>query len=349
MPEGINLYSTREMMAAIEKMLPARTFLRDTFFSRVETKITEQIDVDYKKGKRKMAPFVAPRVGGVVMDRQGFSTKTYKVPKIAPERITTGEDANKRQMGENIYSRKTPAERAAAMVGKDLSDMDEFITRREEWMCREVLLNGKVTMKGIIDDKTDEYIEQEVNYGFDNKVVLSGDDLWNNSASDPREDLKEWRRNIIKASGKAPNVVIMAPDVVSAFINNPTIQKVNDIRRYNFGGIEPKIINDAVTLVAFLPELNLEIYSYDEWFIDDDGSEKAMIPDGLLILARVGMGKRLYGAVTQLEDGGFVTVEGTRIPKHLLDKNNEVIITRLSSRPLPVPEDVSDWVVAVVL
>ncbi len=345
----INLYSTREMMTAIEQMMPVRTFLRDTFFSRVETKIAEQIDVDYKKGKRKMAPFVAPRVGGVVMDRQGYSTSSYKVPKIAPERITTGEDANKRQMGENIYSRKTPAERAAALVGKDLSEMDEFITRREEWMCREVLLNGKLLMKGIIDDKTGEYIEQEVNFGFTNKVALLGSELWSDAASDPREDLKQWRLDIIKATGKAPNVVIVASDVSSAFVNHPIIQKINDIRRYNFGGIEPKIINDAVTLVAYLPDLNLEIYSYDEWFIDDDGVEKAMMPNGNLVMARVGMGKRLYGAVTQLEDSGFVTIEGERIPKHYVDKDNEVIKTRLSARPLPVPEDVDGWIVATVL
>ena len=346
----ISVYDTREMMAAIEKMKPVRTFLRDTFFPSVDTHITEEIDVDFKKGKRKMAPFVAPRVGGVVMDRQGFTTRSYKVPKIAPERITTGADLNKRTMGENLYSRKTPAQRAAELVGKDLAEMDEFITRREEWMCREALINGKITMKGIIDDKTGEYIEQEVDFSFTNKETLLSGDLWSDKTnSDPHNHLKDWRRQIIQSTGKAPNVVVMASDAADAFVKHPIIQKLNDIRRYNFGGIEPKIINDGVTLIGYLPDINLEIYSYDEWFIDDAGTEQPMMPDGHIVMGRVGMGIRLYGAITQIENESFVTIEGTRVPKQFIDKDNEIMRTRLSARPLPVPEDVDDWYVAIVL
>lgn len=128
----INLYDTRTMMAAIERMMPARTFLRDTFFAEPETFLTTKIDVDFKKGKRKMAPFVAPRVGGVVLDRQGYSTKTYAVPKIAPERVITVDDISQRNMGEAVYSTKTPEQREAELRGKDLSELSEAIARREE-------------------------------------------------------------------------------------------------------------------------------------------------------------------------------------------------------------------------
>ncbi len=349
MANVIEIYQTRTMMAAIEKMKPVRTFFRDTFFSFVDTQVTESVDVDFKKGKRKMAPFVAPRVGGVTMSRQGFSTRNYKIPRIAPQRVLTKDDISSRAMGENVYSRTTPEERAGQMLGKDLSELDEMITRREEWMCREVLINGKVTMKGIIDETSDEYIEQEVDYNLTNKETLLADAKWDQATATIYADLKRWRLAVIKSSGRAPNVCIMASDVVDKFIENAKIQELFDKKNIKVGDITPVIQDDAVTFVGKITSLGLEIYSYDEWFIDDAGVEQPMMPEKTVLLARVGMAKRMYGAITQMDESeDFVTIEGERVPKVWADKNNEVKMVKVSSRPLPVPEDIDDWYVAVV-
>jgi hypothetical protein len=338
---NINLYSTRTMMRAINMALPARTFLLDTFFPTYETTVTENVDVDYKKGKRKMAPFVAPRIGGKVMDRQGFTTKTYKVPKIAPERIITQDDIKYRALGESLYSNRTPEERARELLVSDLAELDEYITRREEWMCREVLFNGKVVMKG-------EGVEQEVDYQFTNKETLSTGAKWNEGTSDPLEDLKRWRLAVIKKTGKAPNMVVMESGVVDSFLSNAQVQKLMDLQRLNIGAIEPSVQNEAITFIGKLPSLGLEIYSYDEWYIDDEGLEQPMVPVGYILMGSRGMNKRMYGAVTQIEGGNFVTIEGTRVPKSWVDDENEVRKLRLSARPLPVPDDVDAWFVAQV-
>lgn len=338
----IELYSTRTMLEAIRQTKPAHTFLLNTFFPNVDTKVTEHVDVDFKKGKRKMAPFVSPRIGGVVMDRQGYETKTYRIPRIAPERVITTDDLSQRSMGESIYSTRTPAERAAELLAEDLRELDEYITRREEWMCREVLFNGKVLMKG-------EGVEQEVNYQFTNKETLSGESLWSEATSNPIADLKRWRLKVVQKTGKAPDVVIMESSVVDEFIKNKEVQKLMDLQRLNVGAIEPSIKDDAVTFIGRISALGLEIYSYDEWYLDDDGKEQPMIPEGYILMAPKGVNKRIYGAVTQVEGGNFVTIEGTRIPKSWVDENNEVRKLRLASRPLPVPEDVDGWYVAKVL
>lgn len=349
MANVIEIYETRTMMAAIEKMKPVRTFFRDTFFGTTETFLTESIDVDFKKGKRKMAPFVAPRVGGVTMGRQGFTTRNYKVPRMAPQRVLTKDDISSRMMGENVYSRMTPEERAGQVLGKDLSELDEMITRREEWMCREVLINGKVTMNGIVDETSGTVIEQEVDYSLTNKETLLTTAKWDQATSTKYADLKRWRLAVIKSSGKAPNVCIMASDVVDLFIADADIQKKFNMFNMKFGNIEPKIKDDAVTYIGTLSELGMEIYSYDEWFVDDAGAEQPMMPTKTVLLARVGMAKRLYGAITQMDDSeNFVTIEGERVPKVWADKNNEVKMVKVSSRPLPVPEDIDDWYVAVV-
>lgn len=330
------------MLRAITQVKPLHTFIKDTFFGEQQTVLTEIVEVDVKKGKRKMAPFVAPRIGGKVIERDGFVTKEIKTPKIAPERVMTVDDISTRALGENVYSTRTPDERQQELLMNDLLDLDDSITRREEWMCREVLLNGSVTISG-------DGVEQQVNFGFANKKTLATDKKWNANGINPLADLKTWRLSIIKATGKAPNICIMASNVVDIFIQNPEIEKMLDIQRLNVGSIEPSVKNEAITFIGKINSLGIELYSYDEWYVDDEGAEHAMIPDNTVILASKDLGKVMYGVVTQMEQGNFATYEGTRVPKQYADDKNEVKMVRMTSRPLPVPHDVESWVVAKVL
>ncbi|WP_312908048.1 major capsid protein [Tissierella praeacuta] len=345
-----NIYQTKTMLAAVNQMFPVRTFLRDTFFpvKNDDTFPTEEILIDYKKGKRKMAPFVAPRVGGVTMDRQGYKTERYKAPKIAPQRVLTIDDISIRGLGEDVFSTRTSEERQQELLGTDLAELDEMITRREEWMCRELLFNGKVIMKGFIDIQSKQYIEDELNYGFTNKVVLTEGDKWDTATSKKYDNLKSWRLEVIKKTGKAPNIVIMSQDVLALYIEDEVIQKKMDIRNMFFGNINPIIVNDSVTYIGRLTELGLDIYTYDEWFIDDNEKEQPMVPLKHLLMGSKDMGKFKYGAITQLENNSFITYEGKRVPKQWADQANDQKMLRISSRPVPIPYDIDTWYVAQV-
>lgn len=338
----MSIYDTRTMLQAIEQKKPVFTFLRDTFFPNIETLLTEKAEVDIKKGKRKLAPFVAPRVGGKVMTREGFKTDVIMTPKIAPIRVITADDIKKRTPGENVYSTKTPEERAAVMLANDLTELDEAITRREEWMCAQVLLGEAI-------DIDVEGATQNIDFGFTNKVAPTT--KWNATGADPLANLKTWRQQVIKSTGKTPNICIMSDNVVDVFIKNEGIQKLLDIQRLNVGAIEPTYQGQGVTFVGKLPSLGLEIYSYTEYYIsdDEDETEAQLIPDGKVIVGATNSGKRYYGAVTQKEKGSWITYEGTRVPKYTTDDKNEIDELRLTARPLPTPEDVDSWVVATVL
>jgi len=344
----INIYETRTMLRAIEKMLPVRTFLRDTFFPNPLTFITEKVDVDFKKGKRKMAPFVARTKGGITVDRQGFRTDTYTTPYVAPQRPITKNDITNRMLGESIYSTRTPAQRAMELLAADLAELDEMITRREEWLCRQILLSGTATIKGWVDKVGgNDYVEDVIDFNLTNKETLSGADAWNTETCDMYADLKRIRLEIIKATGMSPNIVVMASNVVDLFINNPKIQKLLDVRNMTIGmiNVKPRIKEDGVTYVGTLTGLGLELYTYDEWFLDDDGVSTAMIPDDHLIMGRINLGSMLYGAVTQVEqsDQDFHTYEGTRIPKVWTSTSDDSRMIRVASRPLPKPDDVDSW------
>lgn len=346
------LYDTRTMLPAVENMPHVSSFLRDTFFPRTKDKtvITDKVELDYKKGKRKMAPFVAPRVGGVTVSREGFKTQELAPPRIAPQRSMTIDDINQRGMGESVYSTKTPAQRQVELLGADLKDLGEQIDRREEWMASQLLFEGKVVVKGYSDNKLENYIEQEIDYGFDNFEELSGSDLWTSPDSNPYEYLRTMRLSTLQKSGIAPNVVIFGTKAYESFMNHSKIKELFNKLNMAVGKIEPSLKSDAVTFIGYLPELNLELYLYSDWYIDEDDTEKSFVPVNKILMANSNLGGYVYGAVTQMEQGGqFVTYEGARVPKFWSNIESDSRMVRLTSRPIPLPTNVDAWFVSTVV
>lgn len=342
----IDIYDRRSMLQAVRQMMPTNTFLKDLFFADTKTFDTEAVDVDYYKGRRKMAPFVSPRLPGTVVERSGFTTKSFKAPLIKPKRILTADDLKKRSMGENVYSSKSPDERATEMLADDLIELDDQITRREEWMAAQVLFTGQVHMVG-------DGVDAILDYDFTNKVALTGTDKWSDPASKKYRWLKSTRLAIIQKSGITPDTVLMASDVVDSFIEDLEIQKMMDIRNVEMGKINPKALPNGVTYIGTLTALGLDIYSYDEWYFDEEtGTEKAMVPPGHLLMGSTrSKSSMLYGAVTLIDpvSKSFVTYEGSRIPHTWVSEDPPSRTIQINSRPLPVPHEVDSWYVAQVL
>ncbi len=298
-----------------------------------------------------MAPFVAPRVGGITVARDGHKAKKYTAPKIAPQRILTIDDLVTRGMGENVYSQQTPAQRQAQLLGTDLSEMDDMIARRIEWMARELLLGKPILVKGFIDRLDQDYVEDVIDFGFTNKIKLVGDASWKspNSAGKKFAQLKQWRLEVIKSSGSAPTMAIFGQSAWGDFYSDPEVQKMLNQQNATLALMNPSVVDEALTYCGKLPGLGLELYTYDDWFIDDDNVEQPYIPDNVVILARPSLGRFAFGAVTQLEaDGQFHTYQGTRVPKQWADQNADARMIRLTSRPIPIPSDVDGWFVAEV-
>jgi hypothetical protein len=334
-------YTTREMMEAIDQTPPVRTFLQKTFFPGEETHVAEKVEFDVRKGKRIMAPLVSPRIGGKVITRQGFRTNSFTTPKIAPERPLTVDDISSRAIGENIYSQRTPEEREDELLAKDMTDLEESIARRKEWMCRQILYEGKIDVQD-----EEEGIDVQVDFGFSNIIVLGKDEDWNLATVNPLVTLRRVRKKIIKATGKAPDIAIFSSNVIESFMTNPNVEKAMDMLNMKNVVIEPRVIDPALTFYGRIAELDLDIYTYDEWFLNDDGEDEAMIPDGTVLMGHSsGEGQIEYGSVTQMEDKKFVTYEGKLVPKQYADEKNEVKMLRLTSRPLPRPFDVDSWAV----
>jgi hypothetical protein len=336
-------YEPRTLLAAFEQGPLSHTFLRDTFFPVREYPPTNLVEFDFRRGRRKMAPFVAPLVGGKVMERQGYETRFYRAPKIAPVRALRTPDLEARLPGENIYIGRTAADRAADLLAEDSIFLDEAITRREEWMCRALLINGGITVSAD-NGYTNVINYMESSAGAPNNHFVPTI-KWDQTNSDPFADLEAARLAVIRDSGISPNIVLFGTTAKSAFLNNANVAKFLDSIRFSIATIKPTIVDEAV--VFFGSQAGLEYYSYAEYFEDDAGTLYPMLPPELVLLASTRTpNKIVYGAVTQLEDAKakrFVTYQSPRVPFVYGEEDDGNLFYRLTASPLPMPVDVLGW------
>ena len=351
MGNEVDIYTPRRMGRVIEKLPPVNTFFRSTFFKNEETFVTEDVDVDFVKGSRKVAPYVHRLIGGKTVPNTGYQTKTYKPPLVAPDKVTTAADLLKRLPGESILSEQTPAQRAVRKLKKDFQELRDMITRREELMCTQAIFTGKIPIIG-------EGINEEIDFNFTNKETLTkAAEKWNNEASNPIADLKKWHEKVQKTGFTNCDICIMASDVVDAFTTHPKVKDLLDTKNYNLAIINPRQLPHGVTYVGTINELGMDIYKYNEWYLDDwtdpeKPDDKPHVPEGTLALISSNADYSMYyGAVTLLDEktGNFVTVEGKYVPDTWTKRKPARRFLQLSSAPLPVPHDVDSWFVAKVL
>jgi hypothetical protein len=344
-------YSTRTLLEAFEAGPIVSTFLRDTFFTGRDYPPTSTIEFDFRRGRRKMAPFVAPLVGGKVMERQGFETRFFKAPRIAPVRALRTPDLEPRLLGETIYSGRTESDRAAELMAEDSEFLDNAITRREEWMCRQVLINGGITVTA---ENGYQQVINYLEYGLPPANASNHWPIttkWDQANSDPLKDLEDARLDNIKRSGISPNVALFGTNAATVFVRNAQVQTLLHNRRFELGFVQPQIQSNSVVLFGRVP--GLELYTYSEYFEDDAGQLFPMLPpDLVLIISTDTPNKIVYGAYTQLEDvktKRFVTYQAARIPYVYGDEDGGALYYRVTSCPLPMPMDALGWTILEAL
>lgn len=327
----MDMFETRTMLAAVEQMTPARRFLMNTFFNGTapRTFATKSVDIDIVKGKRKMAPFVHPRLPGSLRTREGFQTSTYTPPYVQPKMETTAELIFKRAAGDNPYASRPAIERAGNQLGSDMADLDSDITRREEWMCAQALTTGQIRVVGEgVDDTIDFLMPSE------HKIVLSTN-KWGGTGGDPLANMRGWKRMIAKASGRTASTVVLSAEALDAFYNTPKMLEQLNTRRVDMGMIKPQELPDGVTYVGYLNNPGVDIYAYDEWYLDDEGKEQPMIPAGGMIMGAPNTrNAMLYGAIQDLDAIESGLVEASRFPKSWVTKEPSARWLKMISAPL---------------
>lgn len=350
---SISLFETRTMLQIILQLKRPRTFLLDTFFPGFRAFDTENVDIDVFKGKRRLAPFVHPVNEGKVVEKLGYTTNSYKPPYVKPKMPTTAQQILNRQPGQVVYGTQTIAERAAEELGRNLGDLLDQITRREEWMAAQALNGGIIAVKG---DGIDDQIDFQM--ASTHKITLAGADLWTANTSDPVADLTTWARLCAQDSGIVPNACVMGSSVAAAFLTrlrDPNYNGQGQLStiKVTLGQINPQLLPNGVTFLGTLtaPSLNVDLFTYDEWYVDDTtGLESSMVPvDKLFLGSTNAQNSKLYGAIQDMElieSMGSAIIAAPRMPKSWVTKDPGVRWLMVQSAPLIALNQPDAFVVA---
>ena len=350
-----NFYETHNLLAAIEQLTPPTTFLRDRYFpTNPATDIfsTDDVLVEYKDGSRKVAPFVAPRKGGVTILRSGYEVERFQPPFIAPRRMLTIDDLKKRGFGEALLSNLTPEQRQRTILLNDAQELSDMITRREEAMAAEVMQTNGCVMKHIADDKDASDDKQILFYSGTNSATYTPSGNWAADYTGIIADLAAMARMLTKR-GLGASELIVGSDAADAILGNANIKTLLDNKNYEIGKIDPGTLPNGATHIATLNVHGrmINVICYDEEYTDLDGTTKPYINAKNVILTAPAAGRTLYGAVSQVEqsDGEFHTYTGKRVPKYLSSAEGNTRTLTMTSCPLLIPNHKNAFIVAKVL
>lgn len=356
---AFNFYDTHTLLASVQQLPPLHTFLLDRYFptnAASDIFATDDVLVEYKKGSKKAAPFVAPRKGGITILRDGYTMKRFTPSYIAPKRPLTIDDLRKRGFGEALYTQLTPEQRQGVIMLGDLDELHAMNMRRKEAMAAEVIFTNGCVMDEYVDD-FHNFEEREVRYydGDTSPAIYTPSANWDTTEASGKQMINDVAAmgSMLTSRGLPFTEVLVAPDVADIILANEWILKLLDNRNYQIGGVDPATLPTGATKIARLNIKGrmIDFLTYEDTYTEVDGSVKPFIPAGKIAACAPAAGRTVYGAITQVEqsDGEFHTYTGVDVPKYLSDATHNVRELILSSAPLCMPNNENPFIVADVL
>ena len=343
----INYNDTVSLIKAMERVKAPASFLIDTFFpNKSPVSPNAFIMVEQRQKKRRLAPFVVKSAKGVNMRRDSSTMKVYSPPMVAPRRVLSPEDLAQRSFGETIYSSMTESQRASRILADDLVELHDMVINRQNQMAAGILLNGSYTIKGYADDGTTELIDMIEFTDWNQRLIPTRH--WDQAGATIYTDISEMSSKIRQRASQIPTIMVCGKNVPKYIMDNDEIKSwlmVPNRENLALLSIKPKFESPQIIRVGRIESLNLEIYTYEELYTDDDGNEKSYIGDDDVIIAIPKFGQQLYGAVTLLNDSltGYNTYSSELVPYYSGSKESQTMSLTMYSRFLLAPMWGDEW------
>lgn len=344
----IDIFDQISLMKAVEQIKPTAKFLTDTFFpQKLPTLTQDYFVVEYRKMGRMLAPYIIEGTKGLNIGRVGSNFKLYRPPMVGMTRTISPAEINQRSFGETLlYSQYTPEQRAAQMQARDLVELQGMIENRKNKMAADILKTGGTTIEGYADDgKLTRVDEIKFDWNGNQSVATA----WSDSTADIYSDISKASEKIQEETGTIPTLMIVGKNVPNYLINNKKIKEwlmVPNRENLAMLTIQPKYESPQILRVGIIQSLNLEIYSYRETYLDDEGKAQPFIGDDDVIIANPGQGSQMYGSVTLLNREGtrFETYASEVVPYYRGNVDSQTLSLTLYSRFLLVPSIVDSWI-----
>ena len=353
MPATLNFFDTYVLKAITEEIVPVPSFFRDRYFVTGEDDVfdADKVLTEYMRGDQKMAAFVDRRAGDIPMGRQGYEIHEFEPAYIAPSRLLTMDELNKRGFGEAIYANSTPAQRAARLLRDDMGDMDLRIRRREEWMAVQTMINNACTMQTYMDDKTEGEVLRVRFFDDTSDHIFTVAKQWSDPDGDFFGDV-EAMSTLLSDRGLPAVDLILGPKTAAVIVKN---KDVRDTLNKQSGIIVGEIKQQLTGYpgVVFMGVLNfggfdLNLFKVNESYVDVSGATQKYFPVNGAMVTAPGCGHLMYGRITQIDYGSTepATHVGLRIPKFSIDQDKDQRKLRLATRPLAAPLNYCPYIFA---
>ncbi len=343
---NIDIFDTYYLLGMAQELNPVPSFFKDRYFGDEETFKQDKVLIEFMNGDQKMVPFIDPKVGDIPVDREGYELYEFAPSLIAPSRILTLDDLAKRGFGEPLLSGSSKAERAKAIQLRDLNNLSARIGRREEWMAAQTMINNGFDMVEYIDAKTvGKTIPvrfYDTNGSNPSAVTVTPWTTW----AGAKADITQMCDDLTERGLPASDLVLGATTWSKLSAMTGFYQDL-DTKNIDMGVIRASI---AGTGVSYMGRLNIDGYNLDvfvsrEKYKDASNVTQDYFPATSAMVTAPECGKTAYGAVTQIDHGSseFATYEGKRIPKLVVEQNNDIRKFRLASRPFTAPKNMAPW------
>jgi hypothetical protein len=351
MSDTIDRFDPRTQLPPVLTVRPKSTFFRDTFMQGGDEYFpTENVEWDSVLEGAPAARFVGEDMTVEATERTPYKTNEIKTPIMQERRIISAKDISKRSAGENVYTAMTPEQRAIKYIAEDVKFCLESIDMRIEIMTAQFMTTGLIDIS--YTGRNDIRINQTLDYQLPNKTVLTGADRWGQTGVDILASMRE-QVDALGHLGYTVEEVIMSPEVWAVMYQDPVIQKLLDIRRYEFGNFKPEMVSKygAARPVGMLSDPYVMLYTQNAEFGGKSNRQRFLPVGCVLFVTRESKQNKLgYGSVTLMgEDEKFRTMSGRYIQEFFRERRparEEVLVT---SRAVPIPFNTESWAIMQVL
>jgi major capsid protein E len=319
-----------------------KPFLRQLLFPRDTVFQTVAVQLNYRRYRRALAPFIARYQGGRILPAAPASGQLVELPAFAPTRKIHSDDALI-PPGQGVWVSPDATDTVAQTVVQNWDEMELSHSTREEWLCANLLSTGIIDLKG--DEGGDFQLKFEINDPI--ACTVGGTPpAWNTT---PEIDLITWLQTEARAlAGKCgirPDTLILGSSAAASFMANPSVAAERALLAY-LQNTSPVFEDTATTFIGRYSGLN--VYEYDGVYVSGDSQgvdqvHDMVAPEVAILASTTASGAIVYGAISVVEDSGVQIFAAQRVPHSWADKDNSVWTQRVSSRYCPAPADTATW------
>lgn len=348
----IDFFDTHVLAALMEEVRPVPMFFKNRYFPTAPEDIidADKVITEYQRDGETIAAFVAPHVGDIPVAREGYEIREYQPPRIAPSRKLTLDDLEKRGFGEALYPGSAPAERAARLQIKDMTDLTNSIIRREEWMAVQTMINNGCTVQEYVDAKTVGEPKNIFYYDGSSNHTYTVANVWNGDSGDFFGDVRAMCE-LLASRGLDAADLVLGNETADAILALSAVRELLDKNSGIITGeIDQKLFGPGVSYMGWLNfgGFKLNVFNVSESYVDYSGLRQKYFPATSALVTAPNCGHMVYGRITQIDFGSteFSTYAAPRVAKLVVDGEHDIRKLRVTARPLAMPRNYCPYIYA---